>query len=279
MAKLYDRLFAHRVFRVEQVKTLVPEWTPQTARQRLKDLAREGRVGRVRSGVYFVVLPGERPEATAVDPYLVGSRLAPDSILAYHTSLELLGTAYSATRVVYYLSARYRKPLSWRGVTYRQVTPPRALSRRKAERLGVVTQERDGLEVSHTGRARTFVDCLDRLDLAGGVEELFRSVEAWPTVDPQEVLHYLNALNKVSVYAKVGYVLEYFSKPWGLTPSDLAPLRRHLPRAAVYLESRQKPGRFVSDWNLMVPADLKFLTAVAGERPPRGRRRGHPRHG
>jgi predicted transcriptional regulator of viral defense system len=126
----------------------------------------------------------------------------------------------------------------------------------------VVTQERDGLEVSHTGRARTFVDCLDRLDLAGGVEELFRSVEAWPTVDPQEVLHYLKALNKVSVYAKVGYVLEYFSKPWGLTPSDLAPLRRHLPRAAVYLESRQKPGRFVSDWNLMVPADLKFLTAV-----------------
>ncbi len=254
MQKLYERLFSFPVFRSDEVPGMMPEWSPRVSRQRLKDLVRQGRVGRVRLGVYFVVPPGQRPETTAVDPYLVGSRLAPDSVLAYHTALELLGTAQSATRAVYYVSARYRRPVIWRDVTFQRVAPPKALIVARNERAGVVMQERDGLRVSHSSRARTLVDCLDRLGLAGGLEELFHSIEAWPTIDPGELLTYLAILGKVTLYARVGYVLERFAGLWGLTETDMEPFHRRLPRSPVYLAGRGTPGRFVARWNLMVPA-------------------------
>ena len=196
MQKLYERLFSHPVFRVRDVSALVPEWTRNTARQRLKDLVRRGRVARVAYGVYFVVPPGKTPETTSVDPYVVGTLLAPDAVLAYHTALELLGTASSAARVIYYISKTYRKPLVWRAVVFRQVKPAKSLARAGAERIAVTTQERDGLPVSYTNRERTLVDCVDRPDLASGLEELLRSVEAWPAVDAQAVLLYLEALRQ-----------------------------------------------------------------------------------
>jgi len=254
MQKLYERLFSRPVFRLQDVPALVPEWTAATARQRLKDLARQGRVGRIAFGVYFLVPPGKTPETTSVDPYVVGAHLAPDALLAYHTALELLGTAASATRVVYYISRTYRPPLVWRDIQFRQVKPARSLARVGETRIAVATQERDGLPVTHTNRERTLVDCVDRLDLAGGLEELLRSVEAWPAVDARMVLRYLNTLGKVTLFPKVGYILERFARPWGLSESDLAPLRARVPRSAVYLADRHKPSRYVAQWRLMVPS-------------------------
>lgn len=260
MQKLYERIFGHPVFHLREMEAVVPEWTPKTARRRLSDLVRQRRVGRVAYGVYFVVPPGKTPETTSVDPYLVGARLAQDAILAYHTALELLGTAYSAARVVHYVSARYRKPFTWRGIEFRQVKPPESLVRAKAERIAVTTQERDGRPVSYTNRERTLVDCVHRLDLAGGFEELLRSVEGWPTADPEEALRYLTVLDKVSLFAKVGYIMETLAERWGLTESDLQRLRSFIPRGTVYLTSSREPNRYVSRWNLMVPSRLTDLT-------------------
>lgn len=251
--KLYDRLFSFPVFRVREVDSLVPEWSSKVTRQRLKDLVRKGRVGRIGLGVYFVVPPMKTVDTTLVDPYLVGSRLTDDSILAYHTALELWGTAHSASNVVYYLSRIYRKHLIWRETEFRQVAPPKALVRTNGERVAVAEQERSGLTITYTSRERTLVDCLDRLDLAGGLEELLRSIEAWPRVKPEAVFTYLEFLNKRTLYPKVGYVLDLFASRWGLTDADLIPLSRKVPKAPVYLASREKPGRYVKRWNLLIP--------------------------
>jgi len=266
MTKLFERLLSRPVFRLDEAVAIMPEWVPETVYKRLADLVRQGRVGRVGLGVYFVVRPGQRPETTVVDPYLVGSRLASDSVLAYHTALELLGTAYTAMRTVYYLSRepqKTRKTLTWRGTTYRWVKPPVATLRATAAGTGVTSQERDRLTVLHTGRARTLVDCLDRLAFSGGLEEVLRSIEVWPTVDPTEVVQYLQVLGKSTLYAKVGYVLERCASQWGLAESDLEPLRKELPRSPTYLGRRDQPGRYVARWKLLIPTQLELPTRAS----------------
>ncbi len=259
MNKLYERLLARPVFRLREAESLMPEWNPRAARQRLKDLVSRGRVGRIGFGVYFVVLPGRTPDTTTVDPYLVASRLAPDAVLGYHTALEVLGTAYSAAATTYFVSVRYRRPMTWRGMTYRQIRPPKPLIQRSELRFGVATQERDGLPVVHTGRERTLADCLDRLDLAGGLDELSRSVEAWPKIVPEVLVEYLALLGKATLYSKVGFVLEQFAAQWGLADSDLTTFEEKLPRSPVYLADRKRPSRYVRRWNLMVPHSMGQL--------------------
>jgi predicted transcriptional regulator of viral defense system len=135
--------------------------------------------------------------------------------------------------------------------------------RAKADKMGVTSQERDGLAVLHTDRARTLVDCLDRLDLGGGFEEVFRSVEAWTTVDPADVLKYLQVLDKSTLYAKTGYVLESFAPRWGLTQVDLETFRKKLPHSAVYLGRRDQPGRYIARWKLLVPTQFEALTQTS----------------
>ena len=49
----------------------------------------------IRRGIYAVVSPGESPNDLRVDPYLLTAKITLDSLLSYHTALELYGVAYS----------------------------------------------------------------------------------------------------------------------------------------------------------------------------------------
>ena len=56
--------------------------------------------------------------------------------------------------------------------------------------------------------SRTFVDCLDRPDHAGGWEEVLRSLEGLPNVRGGRLLHTLDTLGRKVLYRKAGLVLE-----------------------------------------------------------------------
>jgi hypothetical protein len=53
-----------------------------------------GRIGVIKSGLYFAVRPGSTEEVMQVDPFLMAGKLANDSVLAFHTTLELLGFGF-----------------------------------------------------------------------------------------------------------------------------------------------------------------------------------------
>ena len=50
-----------------------------------------GRLMRIRRGLYAVVPDGIQPEKFIVDPYLVASKIAPDSVIGYHSALAFHG--------------------------------------------------------------------------------------------------------------------------------------------------------------------------------------------
>jgi predicted transcriptional regulator of viral defense system len=216
---------------------------------------RQGHFRRVRRGLFATVPPGVDPQAAPVDPYLIAARSADDAVLAYHTALELHGRAHSVFQTYYFQSRRAIRSMTFQGGRFECLTFSKALRRRRAEHFGTVHVERLGQEVRVAGLERTLVDVCDRPDLAGGWEELWRSLETIEYFDLDVVMQYVRLLGNRTTAAKVGYYLQQHTEALGVDDRYLKRLERLCPRQPHYLE-RGKAGKFVRRWNLVIPPSL-----------------------
>ena len=143
----------------------------------LEYCTRAGRLRRVRQGMYAVIPPGAGGDTYPVDPYLVAAKLTPDAVLSHHTALEFHGRANSVRQRFIYSAERPVETLTFRDQVFRGTGFPRALVRSGTEYHGVLTVERLGMRLRIASLERTLVDVLHRPDLAGGWEEVWRSLE------------------------------------------------------------------------------------------------------
>ena len=216
-----------------------------------------GRLRRIRQGMYAVIPPGANGDAYPVDPYLVAAKMTPDAVLSHHTALEFHGRAYSVWQHFIYSAERPAYTLTFRDQVFRGVKFPRALVRSGAEYHGVLTTERFGMPLRVASLERTLVDVLDRPDLAGGWEEVWRSLEAVEFFDLDEVVEYTLLLENATTIAKVGFFLDRNREPLMVEEHHLKALRACRPRQPHYLDrSRRGGGKLVAEWNLVVPAEV-----------------------
>ena len=216
-----------------------------------------GRVVRVRRGLYAVIPPGADPNSYPVDPFLVAAKLTTDAVLSHHTALELHGRAYSVQEHFTYSASRPLSPLTFRFHLFRGAKFPQALRSAGKESVCVSTTERAGLELRVTSLERTLVDVLDRPDLSGSWEEIWRSLEAVEFFDLDKVVEYAVLLGNATTGAKVGFFLQQHRDPLMVADRHLKALHDLRPRQPHYLDrSKRKSGRLVSEWNLVVPREV-----------------------
>ena len=218
---------------------------------------RRGRIVRIRQGLYAVIPQGADPESYPVDPYLVAAKLTPDAVLSHHTALEFHGRAYSVWGHRIYSAARPPGPLTFQSQVYRGARFPTALRRANAEHADVQQVERAGVPVHVTSLERTLVDAVDRPDLAGGWEEVWRSLASIEFLDLDRVVAYALELDNATTIARVGFIVSQHRDTWMITDRQLQPLHDRRPKRPHYLDrSRRESGRLVKDWNLVVPPDV-----------------------
>jgi len=216
-----------------------------------------GRLVRVRRGLYAVVPAGANSESYPVDPYLIAAKLTRDAFLSHHTALGFHGRAYSVQERFIYTAARPLGQLTFRSYVFRGAKHPDALQREGKESFGVLTAERAGVELRVTSLERTLVDVLDRPDLSGSWEEIWRSLESVEFFDLDKVVEYALLLKNSTTTAKVGFFLEQHREPLMVETRHLEALRAHRPRQPHYIDrAKRKSGRLVSEWNLVVPMDV-----------------------
>ena len=216
-----------------------------------------GRVARVRRGLYAVIPAGADAGSFWIDPFLVAAKLTPDAVLSHHTALEFHGRAHSVQTQFIYSAARPVSPLIFRSYVFRGAKFPQALLRAGKEREGVLAAERAGLEIRVTSLERTLVDVLDRPDLSGGWEEIWRSLESVEFFDLDKVVEYVLLLGNATTGAKVGFYLEQHREPLMVGERYLKALHDLRSRQPHYLDrGERKSGRLVSEWNLVVPREV-----------------------
>ena len=216
-----------------------------------------GRVVRIRRGLYAAIPSGADSDSYPVDPFLVASKLTPDSALTHHTALEFHGKAYSVHTHLTYSASRPLRPLTFRNHLFRGTRFPRVLLHDGKEHVGVSTAERAGMELRVASLERTLVDVLDRPDLSGSWEEIWRSLESVEFFDLDKVVEYALLLGNATTGAKVGFYLEQHLETLMAEDRHLKALRDLKPRQPHYLDrAKRTSGRLLSEWNLVVPREL-----------------------
>lgn len=216
-----------------------------------------GRVVLIRRGLYAVIPSGANPDSYPIAPFLVAAKLTSDAVLSHHTALEFHGRAYSVHTHFIYSASRPVSTFSFRDHVFRGAKFHEMLLQLGEERFGVSTAERSGQDLRVTSLERTLVDVLDRPDLTGSWEEIWRSLESIEFFDLDKVVEYVRLLNNATTAAKVGYFLEQHHETLMVDDLHLSMLRGMRPRQPHYLDrSKRKSGRLVSGWNLVVPEDV-----------------------
>jgi len=256
----------HPVFTLDELEEFLCKDRPLNKKTRNSLLGyhrRSGRLVSIRRGLYAVVPKGTPPDEVQVDPYLLAAKMTPDAVLGYHTALEFLGKAHSVFHRFLYLSARASVPVRYGGYEFQCVAVPKRLQLQGAAEYGVITGERFGVEIRTTGFERTLVDMLDRPDLSGAWEEIWRSLESIEFFDFDKVLEYVRLLRNATTAAKVGFFLEQHREVLMVEDKDLMLLHDLRPRQPHYLDrARGRRGRFVPKWNLVVPGEIIERTWV-----------------
>jgi predicted transcriptional regulator of viral defense system len=257
---LPDFLRTHPVF---TAKELTEYLARQKARSKWTEKAllayhlKKKHIARVRRGLYTTVPPGSKTGTPLIDSYLLASRMAQDAVLAYHTALEFHGRAYSTFQNFYYLTNSSARVVVYRGNRFQPVKFPRRLREHGKTLFGVLDRERSGLSLRVTSLERTLVDTLDRPDLCGGWEEVWRSLESVEFFDLDQIVEYSLLLANATTIAKVGFFLEQHKQALMVEESHLRRLREHRPRSPHYAARGDKrPVQLSSQWNLILPTDV-----------------------
>lgn len=245
------------VFRLEQLNQFLARRGSSNTSTRNSLLAyhrRNGKILTVRRGLYLVVPAGFEPESCPIDPFLVAAKLTPDAVLAYHTALEYHGKAYSIFDQFFCISSRPSVPLHFQNYRFEPILPPKSLQNKKKEYYGVIESERTGVDIRVTSLERTLVDVLDRPNLSGSWEEIWRSLESIEFFNLDKVIKYTQLLGNATTAAKVGFFLDQHREGLMVDNDYLNELKALCPKQPHYLErQKRKSASLVSDWNLIVP--------------------------
>jgi len=254
-----DEFFAKNpIFRVKELTEYLSSKdsrNPSTRNALIAHHLNSGRILRIRRGLYATIPTGVTPKDFSVDPYLLAGKITDDAILGYHTALEAHGRAYSIfTRFTYLTKRNLGRSFAFQGATYQGVSHPKALRRMGHEELYVEIQDRSGIVIKVTNLERSFVDVLDRPNLSGSWEEIWRSLEHIEFFNLDMVVEYVTVLQNATTAAKVGFFFDQHKESLMVNDEYLEQIKAICPKSPHYMDrDSQEDGKLVSDWNLIVP--------------------------
>jgi len=252
--------YEHPVFRIDELaawKVGRGAHNKRAIHGQLQHYIKSGRLLRIRRELYAVVPPNETSETVSIDPYLIAAKVTLDSILAFHTALELSGVAYSSFEQLTYLSTQKTKPFEFQGRWFQPVAIPKNLRKTNNDLFETEIINRQGVDIRVTSLARTFIDVLDRIELSGGWEEVIRSISNIAVLNINKVIDYCEKLNISVLYAKVGYFLEQREGAFAPSDQQINKLLKDKPTHPQYLSKKvSEPCRLIKKWNIMLPVSI-----------------------
>jgi predicted transcriptional regulator of viral defense system len=247
----------HPVFRYEEFAAFMTSLgtnRPESWRQQLSYHQKAGHLIHIRKFLYAV-----KPMFTQdqwIDPYLLTSKITVDAIIAYHTALELHGIAYTTFNELTFLSRLQVLPFTYEAQRFRSVSYPKILKSHNIE-FGVEVINYNGMAIKLTCLERTIVDVLDRPNLSGGWEEIWRSFDNVTKLDMDKMIEYVLLLKNSTTIAKLGFFLEQRPAHLAVDKKYIQKLLPHISKQPHYMNRNQRSeGKYIEKWQLIVPLSI-----------------------
>lgn len=233
------------------VRVLGQKDTQYLQRKYLSRLQKDHKIGKIKKGLYYGIPLEKTNKDFDVDRYILANKIHQGCALGYHSALELYGAAYSATNIIYILIQKECRftPFHFQKVEYKPV-----INNIHTKHLKKIVYK--DTKITITDPARTFIECLDRLDLSGGWEECLKSLANLKGINILDLKDVLSIYGNKTLELKTGYVLELLSRssPFyeHIKPADLQVLKPSDTWIPVYLD-RDVPSKFIKKWGLYIP--------------------------
>lgn len=256
--KLKEFFTSHPVFTRKEMKQFLlgeDSKNQKTLEQTINYHLKAGNIGQVKRGLFYYIPPGHDRESFPVDMMLIAGKTREDAVLAYHTAMDIRGYSHSAFQTYYFFTkkAKNTRALDFRNSTIKPINQPNSLQKSNDEFYLVDDYDRKGLIIQVTSLERTVVDAMDRPDLCGGWEEIWRSFQGVGYLKGEELLGYISKLGNSTTAARVGYFLEDRKENFGIKAKTLQKLEKYLPKNPRYLDRNRRGGKLIKRWKLIVP--------------------------
>jgi predicted transcriptional regulator of viral defense system len=234
-------------FTMAQLRHDEAQRDPYLAR-RLNDLVAKGWLISLGRGAYMVAPLEAGPDSRsyAVDRYLAAATIAGDRnyYLSHRTAMELHGMTLHPWRTVYLTTSSRLRAREIQRFIVRPVTAP-------AARLWGTTQVEvlPDRRVTVSTQARTIVDCLDRPEYAGGIQDVALGISMLGAeFDVPAAVEAALRFGRVSVIKRLGLLVDLLAPE---RASEADPLLQHVSDTPHVIDSRlPRSGRLNSRWGI-----------------------------
>ncbi len=216
---------------------------PRSAATLLWRYQKQGYITQVRRGLYCVTnMATKQPEA---NKFQIASTITPTAHVAYHAAMEYHGLAHQVYYDVIVGSEQSFRAFDFDGSHYAPHISTIV--------LGIDNPVADS-HVRVTNVERTLIDCIDRIDLCGGWEELVNCLRGVHYLREEQLMAVMTVYDKTALYKKTGFFFEQLGLPVSADFIDLC--RSYAKDSVMYLTSDSASDMFYSAWRLYAPHDL-----------------------
>ncbi len=220
----------------------------ETAASLLYKYKKRNIITQVRKNVYLPTNPIDG--FVDENRYEIGCNSVPHAYISYHSAMAYYGLENQVFSRIYISAPKRFRSFEFSFIEY--VYAPDKF------REGVIKDATRNIYV--TDIERTIIDCIDRLDLAGGYEELYYNLELIGDLDENKLLFYLSLYNKRVIYQKAGFFLSPLKEQMKLSNTFFDICKQKLGNSTRYLTDKNESKVYIPEWKLYVPQYMLSLT-------------------
>lgn len=203
-----------------------------------------GKIKKIRNGLYVSIDQAGVINSTKFE---IASKISPNSFVAFHSALEYYGLNQVFNNMVVGSSTKFND-FEFDGIEYNLKNV------QNYEQVNYI----ESAKVRITTLERTIIDCIDNIELAGGIEEILNALQQIKALDETKLLDALKSYDKVLLYQKAGFILEQFKEELMLSDYFFCECQSHLTNQVKYfLQDEFKNIGYNSKWKIMAPINIK----------------------
>ena len=247
MKKYLEELHKLKLFRLKDIVVL--SGNESSAKDLLQNYKKQKLVCHIRRDLYSVTDLASKIHTA--NKFEIASQITDSSYLSYHSALEYHGLAQQVFYDVYVSSNTKFNSFEFDEINYQFC--------KSKNGFGITTPSADSL-INVTDIERTVIDCIDRIDRSGGIEELVKCFSLLTFLNEEKVLKYLDQYSKQFLFQKVGFILQYFKNETKLSEKVFDFCKSKIEMSTRYLTDPQESYTYFAEWKICAPANiLSFL--------------------
>lgn len=252
MKRYLEELHKLRIFRLNDVENLVGNLN--SAKDLLQNYKKQKLVCQVRRDLYAVTDLASK--ISLANKFEIAGKITPTSYLSYQSALEYHGLAHQVFYDLWVSSSNRFNSFDFEGIRF-QYCESKTME-------GIINASANSF-IRVTNLERTVIDCVDKIERCGGLEELIQCFSLITYLDEELLLNYLQEFNKQFLYQKVGFILEHFKQEVKLSDTFFSICKQKLGKSTRYLTDITESTHYFKVWKLCAPSNILSVLEQGGE--------------